>query len=229
MRPVWVWPSRSQPERFQCEGSHIWRDADSTTYVTKCQMRILGLEEDAQDEKCFPYHFYFCKEIKKQQQRLKDHARSQWCIKGKKWLFPYILILTEKRSFSRCREARLDCCLSSGVGVFAWLYDQEEYLLYLLLNRHDVKISSWLEMHLKILIYEKHNICNYIYWIFRCIWVFKLLNFMEILKRLFRFIHSFSDASPTLPVAPCDHGDIRTPKTLFRFIYMMFIFPNKTS
>lgn len=51
--------SRSEPERFQREGSYIWRDADPTTYVTECQMRILGLEEDAQDEKCFPYHSTF--------------------------------------------------------------------------------------------------------------------------------------------------------------------------
>lgn len=41
--------------------------------------------------------------------------------------------------------------------------DQEQYLLYLLLYRHCVEVPSWFKMHLRILIYEKHNICKYIY------------------------------------------------------------------
>lgn len=58
------------------------------------------------------------RELKK---HLEDYACSQRCIRGKKWLFPPTFwFLTEKHSFSRFREARLDCCLWSGVGGLAW-------------------------------------------------------------------------------------------------------------
>lgn len=38
-----LWPvrlrfTRSQPERFQCERSHFWRDADPSAHVTECQI-----------------------------------------------------------------------------------------------------------------------------------------------------------------------------------------------
>lgn len=48
------------------------------------------------------------------------------------------------------------------------------------------------------------------------VWIFKLLNFMKILKRWFRFTNSFSDASRTLNTChPCAYGEIRLPKALF--------------
>lgn len=49
------------------------------------------------------------------------------------------------------------------------------------------------------------------------VWIFKLLNLMKILKRLFRFINSFSDAYPTSKYLshPVNNGEIRLPKALF--------------
>lgn len=61
------------------------------------------------------------------------------------------------------------------------------------------------------------------------VWIFKLLNFMKILKGLFRFINSFSDASPPLNISHC-MNTVRSdpPGSLFRFIFIMFIFENRT-
>ena len=39
--PVWLRPTRSQPERLQCERSHLWRDADCIAHVSERQISLL--------------------------------------------------------------------------------------------------------------------------------------------------------------------------------------------
>lgn len=53
------------------------------------------------------------------------------------------------------------------------------------------------------------------------VWIFKLLNFMKSLERSFRFINSFSDASPLyVPVALYEYGEVILPKALFSGLFL---------
>lgn len=119
---VGVWPPGSQLERLQREGCHIWRDADTITYVSECQMRVARAGGRCPRWKRFL--ILYLPSIKlssgeKTVREFKAYVCSQRCIRGSNCI-SLIVTVTEEHSVHRCRESRPCCCILSGVGAFVW-------------------------------------------------------------------------------------------------------------
>lgn len=73
-----------------------------------------------------------------------------------------------------------------------------------------MEVPSWFKMHLRILIYEKHNYANIFIEHLDAVRMFKLLNVLET-EEFFRFINSFSMPSLLRRRSSCACGEGKTP------------------